>query len=383
MQLFEMDIQKEVNRFFDFISYYYKEAQDFSLKASYQFRFSHEEKIYNWHFSVDGEEIIHNHGEIANPDITIYTSYLLWLQISSGKKNATLHYMLKSYRIKGPLKYLLQFKKYFGSIVKKSRHKLERRTDPWEKPKRKVWGKPESVLVINASPRMEKGVTFRYLNPFIQGMSGQAGSLDVIPLYNSKIKIEPCRGCEKCWTNGGECILKDDGNMLIQKILESRLTVFAFPLYIDSIPAKLKSLLDRFFIQTKPEFEIASDGLTRHPLRNQRERYFALFAICGFPELKQLKPLVDTFRDIGRNFHAPVIANILRPGSQYLYLNPLMAFERIKVEKALFEAGEELICEGKIRRKKLKEIKTMGKVSLSEWIYYTNMYWENPQKGKI
>ena len=384
MQLYENDIDNEIKRYFHFITYYYNEKSNFTLTAKYQFKFIHKDVVYDWYLSVDKEKITYSKGIVLDPDIIICTSYLLWLQISSGRKNATIEYLKKTYTIKGPLKILLLFNTYFGSIVTESRLKRKKRPDPWESPEKGLWKKPDSVLVINASPRMEKGFTYRYLKPFIQGMADQTNSIDVINLYKPEIKIESCRGCESCWRGlDGKCVINDDGDVIIQKILESKLTIFALPLYVDSMPAKLKSLMDRFFVQTKPVFEMAADGLTRHPIINQRERYFALFAVCGFPELQHLKPLIDTFKDIGRNFHAPVIANILRPGSQFMYLNPLMAFDRIIVENAIYKAGEEIVNSGKINKKTLKAISNTGKVSMTEWRYYTNMYWADPKKDEL
>lgn len=383
-QLCENELNNEITNYFHYIASYYYEKSNYTLTANYQFKFTHNAITSDWYLSVNQNNIIYNKGIVQSPDITIYTSYSLWLQISSGKKNATFEYMKKSYTIKGPLKILLLFNTYFGSIVTDSRLKTKRQPDTWEYQKTGKWSKPDKVVVINASPRIENGFTYRYLKHFIQGMSGQIKDIDVISLYKPEIKIEACRGCESCWKGvSGKCVITDDGDTIIQKILDAKLTVFALPLYIDSMPAKLKSLMDRFFVQTKPLFEMDANGITRHPIIDQRERYFALFAVCGFPELRHLKPLVDTFRDIGRNFHAPIIANILRPGSQFPYLNPLMFFDRITIENTIYKAGVELVTTGKICKKTLKAISNTGKVSSTEWRYYSNMYWAKQKRGEL
>lgn len=218
MKISPESLQKEIEQYFYFIANYYNEESDFSLSASFQFRFTHENLSYYWFLSVDGADLSYGPGDIENPDITIFTSYFLWLQISSGEKNATAQYLKKSYTIKGPLKSLLSFNRYFGSIVKKSRLKLDKRPDPWEVKKGRTWNKPDSVLIINASPRKEKGFTYRYLKPFVQGLSDQAANVEVINLYKSDLVVEPCRGCELCWKKRGECFINDDGDLLIQKV---------------------------------------------------------------------------------------------------------------------------------------------------------------------
>jgi putative NADPH-quinone reductase/putative sterol carrier protein len=384
LPLDEGQLNDEIADYFRYIARYYSERTRQSLIATFQFAFTNRGQSFVWHLMVDREKISFEKGPAEAPDLIIDIPYTLWLEISSGKKNATREYLKKSYRIKGPLKKLLEFQNTFGSIIRDARKKTGKQIDPWENSRNPKWHPPENIVVINASPRLDKGFTYRYLKPFLQGLSSAGAKTETIHLYDRKFVVEPCRGCESCWkTKQGKCIINDDGDSLLQTILKARLTVFAFPLYIDSVPAKLKALLDRFFVRTLPEFNEGPDGLTRHPVTDQRERYFAILSVCGFPETRHFKPVVDTFRDIGRNFHAPVLANILRPGSQFLYLNPLMAAERFIVEKSLTTAGEELAAAGKIKKRTLNRITHTGKISVREWCYYSNFYWGNPNRESI
>jgi multimeric flavodoxin WrbA len=72
----------------------------------------------------------------------------------------------------------------------------------------------------------------------------------------SEYRIETCRGCRLCFDKGEEfCPLKDDRDMLIQKIEASDGVVFASPNYSFQVSAIMKIFLDRLgFIFHRPRF---------------------------------------------------------------------------------------------------------------------------------
>ena len=62
----------------------------------------------------------------------------------------------------------------------------------------------------------------------------------------SDYRIEACRGCKVCFEKGEEhCPLKDDRDVLIEKIMASDGVVFASPNYSFQISAIMKAFLDR------------------------------------------------------------------------------------------------------------------------------------------
>jgi multimeric flavodoxin WrbA len=72
----------------------------------------------------------------------------------------------------------------------------------------------------------------------------------------SEHRLETCRGCCLCFDKGEEiCPLKDDRDMLIQKIEASDGVVFASPNYSFQVSAIMKIFLDRLgFIFHRPRF---------------------------------------------------------------------------------------------------------------------------------
>jgi multimeric flavodoxin WrbA len=72
----------------------------------------------------------------------------------------------------------------------------------------------------------------------------------------SDYRIEACRGCKVCFDRGEEyCPLKDDRDVLIDKMIESDGVVFASPNYSFQVSALMKLFLDRLgFAFHRPRF---------------------------------------------------------------------------------------------------------------------------------
>lgn len=72
----------------------------------------------------------------------------------------------------------------------------------------------------------------------------------------SDYRLQTCRGCKVCFTNGEEhCPLKDDRDVLIEKMITSDGVVFASPNYSFQVSALMKTFLDRLgFAFHRPRF---------------------------------------------------------------------------------------------------------------------------------
>ncbi|MDI6811350.1 MAG: flavodoxin family protein, partial [archaeon] len=297
---------------------------------------------------------------------------------ASGRLNGFWGLLTRKYRIEGPLFYLRQMNKVFGKKI--DIPGMGEGIADFENPKKRIWKKPDKVLVINGSPRQDKGFTFFYLQYLLKGFESAGAEVEVVNIYNERLNIEPCRGCFTCWTKtDGICVIKDDANELLEKISNAYLTVYAFPLYIDSIPAKLKALLDRRFIILLPYF-IPYHNLTRHPIRNKKERYMVLFSVSGLPEVEQFKPLIKIFKGIARNSHTPLIATLLRPGAEGLHRHPHCRDYLGKVLVSLEHAGKEIIEKGKVSKNVTKAI-SKNNIPLATWREGVNWYW-HVKRGK-
>ena len=81
----------------------------------------------------------------------------------------------------------------------------------------------------------------------------QDAGLETEAIALRKLKIHPCTGCDKCWTNGQPCVFKDDMDGLYDAIAGSDILVFATPVYWYSCTAIMKAFVDRLVPFNRPE----------------------------------------------------------------------------------------------------------------------------------
>ncbi|MGB9678162.1 MAG: flavodoxin family protein, partial [Candidatus Ratteibacteria bacterium] len=98
------------------------------------------------------------------------------------------------------------------------------------------------ITGICGSPRNEKSQTKKLLINFLDICKEKNFETEIIDL--SRYKVGFCLACEICHKEP-ECPLKDDRNLIVEKMLLSDGIVFASPVYIDSVSAQLKALFDR------------------------------------------------------------------------------------------------------------------------------------------
>jgi multimeric flavodoxin WrbA/putative sterol carrier protein len=142
-----------------------------------------------------------------------------------------------------------------------------------------------NILVINGSPKVNNSNSLKLTNAFLEGIEAALGSdkpaierLDV-----ANLNISSCRGCFSCWNKTpGKCVIHDDMEKVIEKLLWSDLTVWSFPLYYFSVPGKLKMLMDRQLPMSLP-FMAKDAESGGHPTRyDMSGKKTVLISTCGF-----------------------------------------------------------------------------------------------------
>ncbi len=211
------------------------------------------------------------------------------------------------------------------------------------------------VLAFNSSPTMHKGGTSLILTPFLQGME-QAGA-DIELFYLRKLKIKPCLGCFKCWfETPGQCIQKDDMQMLYPKLKVADVIVFATPVYVDGMTGTMKTLIERCIPLVHPFFEIR-EGHCRHPLRDAVKRpKIVLVSVCGFHELDNFDPLLSHMKAICKNLGSEFAGALLRPYAAALPHMQKMGLPAEEIYEAAREAGRQLVRDGAIKPQTLTAV---------------------------
>ena len=114
------------------------------------------------------------------------------------------------------------------------------------------------------------------------------GEIDSEIVALSDYRLEPCRGCKLCFTEGEEaCPLRDDRDVLIEKLVASDGVVFASPSYMFQVSGLMKTFLDRLaFFGHRPRFfgkaftNIVVQGL---PFDSRIGKYLSFAGSCfGF-----------------------------------------------------------------------------------------------------
>jgi multimeric flavodoxin WrbA len=97
------------------------------------------------------------------------------------------------------------------------------------------------VLGISTSPR-ENSNSDLLLRKALAGASSAGAEAEYVQLC--KLNIKPCTACGACYGTG-ECIIDDDFNVVLSKMLNAQRLIFATPIYFMTICAQAKLLIDR------------------------------------------------------------------------------------------------------------------------------------------
>ncbi|MDK2965754.1 NAD(P)H-dependent oxidoreductase [Lacrimispora sp.] len=110
------------------------------------------------------------------------------------------------------------------------------------------------VTAISGSPR-KKGDCFNVIE-MIQRSFNRVGETQIEYIYLNDIDLGFCKSCLLCYTKGEQyCPHKEVTTMLLNKMLESDVVIFASPVYEQHVTALMKNFYDNFsFMFHRPRF---------------------------------------------------------------------------------------------------------------------------------
>jgi len=228
------------------------------------------------------------------------------------------------------------------------------------------------VLAINCSPKMDKGITALILNPFLEGMR-EAGA-DVELFYTKKLNINPCLGRLNCFVEG-KCIQNDDMQMLLPKMKDADVWIFATPVYWSGVVGPMKNLIDRMTPFGNPVFGIR-DGHSYHGLRDDVKRgKVVLISTCGFWELDNFDSLVDYMKRFCKHTEREFVGALLRPHSMP-FMGMLKTGKPVgDILEAAKDAGRQFVEDGKILPETLKAI-SRPLMPVDMFVQVANQKWQ-------
>jgi multimeric flavodoxin WrbA len=97
--------------------------------------------------------------------------------------------------------------------------------------------------------------TYQAVQEFEKNLK-QYGEVEFEYVFLNDYHLEFCRGCKVCFDKGEEyCPIKDDRDLLLEKMEQSDGVIFATPNYAFQLSARMKNLFDRTaFIDHRPRF---------------------------------------------------------------------------------------------------------------------------------
>lgn len=204
-------------------------------------------------------------------------------------------------------------------------------------------------LAIQGSPRpRETSNTEVILLEFLKGVQSQGAETETI--YLREKKIHHCISCYTCWfKTPGVCGFKDDMPELLEKVRKCDVRVYATPLYNSTLTSLFKGFQERLLPLVDPHM-IKPEGIYRHPQRYDLNQRMVLVSTCGFPEISHFDSLRNLFQGVERQGQLPLIGWVFVPAAGILLKNEHMRKEVKGILQAVFQAGVEVVREGRISK---------------------------------
>ena len=99
----------------------------------------------------------------------------------------------------------------------------------------------KKIIVISTSLRTGSNSDM-LADQFIEGAKAASHEVEKISLAGKDIRF--CKGCLAC-QKLGKCVIKDDVNDIMQKVLNADVVCWATPIYYYEMSGQMKTLIDR------------------------------------------------------------------------------------------------------------------------------------------
>lgn len=97
------------------------------------------------------------------------------------------------------------------------------------------------IVIISTSLRVSSNSDL-LANQFAEGAKSAGHDVEKIELLGKKIGF--CRGCF-CCHDLGRCVIEDDVNSIMEKVVQAVVIVWATPIYYYEMSGQMKTLIDR------------------------------------------------------------------------------------------------------------------------------------------
>lgn len=182
----------------------------------------------------------------------------------------------------------------------------------------------EDILIINASPRKSKNC-FNITKDISKILEEYNIEYKVFNLY--EMNIDYCNDCGVCRVKKG-CRINDDMSDLYNMFNDSKGTIVVSPVYFNSVPAKMKTLIDRTQAIYSSKF-ILNDSI----IDRSKKRASMYIAVGGSSEYENQFEGGDIVMDFFfKSINARSIKNIrIANSDENSYIDNNEIIEKIKI----------------------------------------------------
>jgi multimeric flavodoxin WrbA len=114
------------------------------------------------------------------------------------------------------------------------------------------------ILILTGSPR-RNGNTDRLAQSFAKGAE-ESNQVEIVSVCD--YKVNPCIGCNSCFSReGNRCFQNDDMTAIYEKLSQADILIIASPVYFYGISSQLKAIIDRLHTPLRNSFNIKKLGL--------------------------------------------------------------------------------------------------------------------------
>ena len=111
-----------------------------------------------------------------------------------------------------------------------------------------------SKIVVLVGSMRKYGNTDLLVRAFTEG-ANKNNAVDIVSVAD--YKVNPCIGCNSCFTRkDNKCFQNDDMDVIYEKLRTADIVVIASPVYFYGISAELKAIIDRLHTPMRNEFRI-------------------------------------------------------------------------------------------------------------------------------
>ncbi len=156
----------------------------------------------------------------------------------------------------------------------------------------------EHILVVNGSPRAQRGTTGIVVNQFLEGCHEAGATSEVIDIARSELRF--CAGELACFfkADNHACRVhkKDKGIEFAEKWLQADRIVLASPLHFNTVSAHLMRFLERLICMSDPLYS-ENDGYPTHKGPYDSKPSVAI-GVCAYPGVSNF----NLFKEVMLNY---------------------------------------------------------------------------------